>query len=201
MNKSNIDNISTKLFEKIPGVYKIKNIQTGVCYIGESKKVYYRLINHKHYLLNNKHENPYLQESFNLYGKEMFEFSVLEYCDKEDLKRKELYYIHLEDECFNVRDVNDTVIHNKRKETSDIVKLKISQANKGKIPINLYDLQQSNRKKIIYYINDDIIQIFNSCIEAADYFNIKPNIFNAYIGKPRKTKKFPKGYKIEYYYD
>lgn len=48
---------------------------------------------HKSLLRNNKHFNPYLQNAWNKYGEENFEFIVVEECVVEELDDKERHYI------------------------------------------------------------------------------------------------------------
>lgn len=53
-------------------------------------------------LEKNKHENDYLQKSWNKYGEDSFIFYVLEYCDIDMLDEREKYYI----EKYNTLDRN-----------------------------------------------------------------------------------------------
>jgi len=46
---------------KILGIYKITNLKNGKVYIGSSKNIKRRLIEHKSRLKNNKHINKYFQ--------------------------------------------------------------------------------------------------------------------------------------------
>lgn len=74
-------------------VYKITNITTNKCYIGVDSYFPKRLRQHKSLLLNNKHKNKYLQNSYNKYGIENFTFELLEKCETRELmlaKEKEL---------------------------------------------------------------------------------------------------------------
>lgn len=75
------------------GIYAIHNIKNGKYYIGQSKDIEYRWKQHKSRLKNNKHENKHLQNSYNKYGFENFEYVLLEECDIEELDRKEILYI------------------------------------------------------------------------------------------------------------
>lgn len=195
--------ITTKHFKRKAGIYVIKNLINGKVYIGQTKSVYNRLISHKNALLNNKHENQHLQRSFNKNGIKNFKFNVIEYCEISKLTEKEKFYISKQKECYNIREASDSVIHPKRQPIADETRLKLSNVKKGKIPSNLYDIQQKNRRKIAYYINDELIKIFNSCKDAAEYFGLLPNSFHNYIGKiigiKKESKYFLKNTKFEYY--
>lgn len=69
-----------KLFNK-SGIYKITNKINGKFYIGSSCNLYNRLYEHIRYLKLNKHGNPKLQNAFNKYGIENFEWSIITFCN------------------------------------------------------------------------------------------------------------------------
>lgn len=195
-----MNKISTKTIEKKPGIYYIKNIISKKVYIGQSKNIYKRLILHKHKLLNNKHSNSHLQRSFNKHNIENFKCGVILYCDKL-LTFEEKFYINNQKSriLYNVREAEDSVKHQKRKKVSEKTRIKLSEAKKGKKPSNLKWLQQKNRRKVDYYINNKLIKTFDSCKDAAEYFNIKSNTFNHYVGKKsRNSKYFPLNYQLKY---
>lgn len=75
------------------GIYCIENIVNNKKYIGQSKHVHERWKKHVYELDCGKHYNDYLQKSWDKYGKENFKFSVLEYCDIENLDNREIYWI------------------------------------------------------------------------------------------------------------
>lgn len=77
----------------ICGIYYIKNTLNNNMYIGQSVNIRTRFSAHKSSLKNNKHYNEKLQEDFNKYGMNIFEFGVLEECKRESLDEKEQYYI------------------------------------------------------------------------------------------------------------
>lgn len=81
--------------EKICGIYKIKNIINGKIYIGLSSNIKQRWRNHKNMLIRNDHFNIFLQRSWNKYGEENFVFEIVEECIKEELSKKEIFYIKL----------------------------------------------------------------------------------------------------------
>ena len=79
--------------EIICGIYKITNLVNNKLYIGQSKDLYERLRKHKESLKNNYHFNKHLQRSYNKYGKDNFDFEIIEVCSYELLNDKETFYI------------------------------------------------------------------------------------------------------------
>ena len=80
---------------EICGIYMIKNKVNNKVYIGKSVDINVRLRNHKSYLNNNIHINKHLQHAWNKYGKENFDFLIVEECAHSDLNDKEVYYIQM----------------------------------------------------------------------------------------------------------
>lgn len=54
------------------GIYAFLNLITGMFYIGSAKNFYKRYHVHKSLLINNKHDNSYLQRAWNKYGQIKF---------------------------------------------------------------------------------------------------------------------------------
>lgn len=78
------------------GIYKITNISNEKIYIGSAKNLKNRWSRHKNELRNNNHSNQYLQNSWNKYGEQSFEFTMLEIVDDiNDLEDRENYYLNL----------------------------------------------------------------------------------------------------------
>lgn len=63
---------------KISGIYKIINKLNGKYYVGSSEDIKIRWGKHKSSLKGNYHWNPKLQNAWNKYGKENFDFVVVE---------------------------------------------------------------------------------------------------------------------------
>ena len=72
------------------GIYKITNKINGKSYIGQSNNIERRLKEHKYI---SSETNKSLKKAYKKYGKENFEFSILEQCKLEELDEKEIYYI------------------------------------------------------------------------------------------------------------
>lgn len=75
------------------GIYCIKNKVNGKCYVGESSNIRKRWNEHKRDLRKQIHPNSELQKDWSLYGGNVFDFSVLEYCDKDELYQKEIEWV------------------------------------------------------------------------------------------------------------
>ena len=194
-----LDNITTKTTSRSGGIYSITNLKTGRVYIGQTKDLYKRWISHKHLLLKNKHVNTYLQRSFNKHGVDNFDFVLIEICDQSIITEREQYYIDNVKLCYNQKCAKDHPNAGKTNPASDEARRKMSLAKKGVCPSNHKSMQKRRWKKLRYSINNIVLMSFDSAAEAARYFNMKPNIFHQYIAVTRKTEKFPKGYKFEYY--
>lgn len=75
------------------GVYMIKNTINDKFYIGSSIHIGVRWKEHIKKLESNSHHSPYLQNAWNKYGGGCFEFSIVEYCDKDKTIEREQYYL------------------------------------------------------------------------------------------------------------
>ena len=75
------------------GIYQIKNKENGLIYIGSSNNIKRRWKDHISQLSKSTHSNMYLQEDWDIYGKDCFEFSILEECDVENQFNLEQKYI------------------------------------------------------------------------------------------------------------
>ncbi len=78
---------------KISGIYKITNIVNNIFYIGSSCDIIHRFSTHKSELRLNKHENSYLQNSWNKYGQENFIFEIIEECNIVSLEEREQFWL------------------------------------------------------------------------------------------------------------
>lgn len=76
------------------GIYAIVHKETGRAYIGSAVRFSHRWGVHKHELRNNKHGSAYLQNTWNKYGEDAFEFCILEHVeDKARLIEREQVYL------------------------------------------------------------------------------------------------------------
>jgi len=76
------------------GIYCIKNKVNNKVYIGKSKNIYERIRQHINMLnKKSKNENRHLINSWHKYGRDSFEYYVLEDLPIDKLKERELYWI------------------------------------------------------------------------------------------------------------
>lgn len=90
-------------FKKLCGIYCIENKINHKRYIGQSKHIFKRWINHRGLLRDNKHENDHLQRAYNQYGVRNFMYYILELCEESDLDEKEISWIskfHADTKCY-----------------------------------------------------------------------------------------------------
>lgn len=83
----------TKRFIKLSGIYAIVNIFNDKRYVGSAIDLRKRWEFHKWQLNCDKHNNKYLQRSWNKYLSVSFIFVVLEYVDKENLVFREQFWL------------------------------------------------------------------------------------------------------------
>ena len=76
------------------GIYKITNKNNGLIYIGQSKNIERRKIEHFN---NNRYNLSEIDKAIQLIGAENFSFEVLEECLAEELDQKEEYWIQYYD--------------------------------------------------------------------------------------------------------
>ena len=92
--------------EIISGIYKITNTITGDFYIGSSKNVKSRWVNHKKPSTWNEYPNNQLYKDMQEYGKDKFVFEILAEVEPEELKEKEQYFIETLKPTYNDRNAN-----------------------------------------------------------------------------------------------
>lgn len=73
----------------ISGVYMIRCVKTGHCYIGSSRNIKKRWERHRNECTNNNHHNSWLQRAWVKYGAGAFEFLVLEECGENRVEREQ----------------------------------------------------------------------------------------------------------------
>lgn len=71
------------------GIYKIENTINGKVYIGSSINIPKRRRDHMTHLRRSEHDNFKLQNAWNKYGEQAFDFSTLLICERESLTHYE----------------------------------------------------------------------------------------------------------------
>jgi len=100
---------------KICGIYKIESvIKPQKHYVGSAFNIYERWQQHLSLLRRNKHGNSKLQNHYNKYGKDDLVFSIIIECDKEDLIKKEQFYIDGLNPWFNICKIANNCLGVKR---------------------------------------------------------------------------------------
>lgn len=89
--------------EPIMGIYKIENIDDGKVYIGRSKNIKRRWIEHQNMLANHEHHSYKLQQAYDgADNKNIFQFSIIEEVeDTNDLANREQYWMDYYDAYYN----------------------------------------------------------------------------------------------------
>lgn len=116
------------------GIYRITNLKNNKSYIGKTELSFGdRWDSHRALLRGNKHYNSALQEDWNRYGEENFEFAILEKVDSaERLNELEIKYISAfrdREQGYNIHDGGD-IPHMLGKHLSEETKRKIGEKNR-----------------------------------------------------------------------
>lgn len=79
-------------YKKFCGIYVVTNTITGEQYVGQSRNIAVRWLQHMANSLNSK-KTQKLYEAIRKYGITNFSFQILEECNKEELSEREKYWI------------------------------------------------------------------------------------------------------------
>ena len=194
------------------GVYQLTNLVNNKIYIGSTGDSFKtRWKTHQKKLKNNKHPNSHLQNAYNKYGDENFEFTILEVTDTKILAlEKEQYFLDKYKSYDNQIGYNIEIKVDKS-EISEETKLKISNTLKEKYASgelvcadNTKNIAGWNkglkcpqigetRRKIsdsieVYNSNLELIVIFRSCIDLCEWSENSDNIM-PFLNISTKNKK------------
>ncbi len=117
------------------GIYKLTNKVTGKVYVGSAACSFKsRWCIHRADLKGNRHFNSYLQRSWNKYGEEAFEFSILERCRPQNCLEREQHWLdklrpYKREIGYNISEVAGSAMQGRNH--TDASRLKMSVARKG----------------------------------------------------------------------
>ena len=114
---------------KICGVYKITHIASGKSYVGISKDIHHRWIQHKSWV-NTGARRSAIYSAMQKYGIDAFSWQIIEECPKDDLDMREQHWIAVLDTFRN--GYNLTAGGEYNKEISDETRQRMSASQKGK---------------------------------------------------------------------
>ena len=184
------------------GIYQIRNLVNNKIYIGSSNNLYRRKVyNHLYKLRLDKHDNIYLQNSYNYHGEQNFIFEVIEFVENEgELLEHEQYWLdkfYSKDFCYNINPKADKPLslkgklsHNYNREPwnkgktdiySEETLQKISKSAKNRTgnKNSFYGKHHSNKTKKIISATNSIkiirlsdLKVFNSNKECSEQCNM-----------------------------
>lgn len=180
MDKLTITNV--KQYGKKSGIYHIVINETSHQYVGSAQDLRKRLNSHRTALIRRKHENYRMQECYDKYSIDSFEFEILEFCNISDLLQRESYYIKQLKPDLNI--VQDPVELNR----DDSFKEKISKSKKEYYktyrPINITKIYQ-------YDLYGNFIKGYDSATDAAiEVKGQATGIIAVCNGRAKTHKKF-----------
>jgi len=149
------------------GVYILTNLENGYKYIGSSKNLKKRLKKHVWDLKNSKHSNQHLQNAWNKYGEDSFEYGILCICSEIEQFNKEQQMIDFFNPEYNIQ--TDVINFSLNTET----KLKISNTLQNKYESGFTNASKYKTNVYIY----DIInwKLIKKCTHLSEAANILYN--------------------------
>ena len=183
------------------GIYKITNLITGDFYIGQSTDIEKRWCDHFCKGYGAIHSGPF-QDAIDKYGKDGFEFSVLEECDKEDLIQREKYWIKKLSPTYNTVYDGHEVSAQTRKKISDKLKDRVQPRDivekRRQSAIERYKriprTNERHKKRIMVEEDDRNLTVLESVKAAAEYLGVKA----CTVSKALKRNNKVKGKKVWY---
>lgn len=158
--------------ENICGVYKLVNLINGKFYIGSTKNMRKRLWKHRALLRHNKHNNPHLQNSWNKYGENNFDYCILETCNEQNQYEREQFYIDTLHPEYNIAEIVElpSYTEESRKKHSETRKRMFAEGV----------LKPTKTTKIyMYNLDGTFVKEFSSEVEAVKELGINRHM----IGK------------------
>ena len=185
------------------GIYMIQNKVNGKMYIGQAVDIEGdRWIKHKAYLKGGYHVNKHLQNAWNKYGKENFEFSILMECEENQLNTYEQYYI-FELMTYDRRVGYNNAYGGDSGRPTEEAKRKMSEAVKGENnPMyRKHHTEEARKKMSENRPSKPVVQINPNTNEVITYLGVREAARQTGFGKSyiseccRGKRKAYKGYK------
>jgi group I intron endonuclease len=190
------------------GIYKILNTINNKIYIGSAIDIKKRWRDHKWYLKKNKHHNLHLQSSWNKYGENSFEFSILLECtvdqllilEKEEIKK---YNSFNKNYGYNVNDPEHKFLNRKHTEKTKQILSYQKLGNKnpmfGKCGIkhpkfNKKMSIESRLKMSISHKGIPTNRQTNVKLCKEDIIDIRNKFFNEFISQPKIALEYNVSY-------
>jgi hypothetical protein len=171
------------------GIYEIRNLFTGDCYIGSSINLTQRKNRHFKDLKNNCHHSIILQRSFNKHGAEFFRFNVLEVIeDKTMLLTREQFYLDLIKPKYNICTIAGSPLGTKGSKESCEKKRKYALENNIVPPRSTWENKQLE-VLMLDYNTLIILKRFKSLSEACRFID-KDSSFASTISACCKNKRY-----------
>lgn len=174
------------------GVYKITNTKNSKIYVGSSVNVYNRMHTHFTKLKKGVHANKHLQAAYNKYGRQVFSFEILEYCN--NFTEREQYYINSLNPDYNHRIIAQ---NNKGLTVSIKTREKIRNTLKKAYASGLVAYKQQHAWRAVeqYDLQGNYLRTFPNLAEAE-------RVCGIYAGKlsvgVKKSSKQTKGFQWKY---
>jgi group I intron endonuclease len=134
------------------GIYEIRNIRNGHCYIGSSVNIEGRWNRHIRDLGRGKHHSTYLQRAWIKYGKDSFKFFVLESCSIWLLTTREQYFIDSISPEYNIYPMAGSPLGVKHSDQAranmSAAKRKMSAETRAKISMAARNISDDTRRKM-----------------------------------------------------
>lgn len=94
------------------GIYSIINRSTNDIYVGASINIQHRWSSHKKEANEGKHHSSRFQEAWTQHGPELFEFQIIELCDKTEIQKREQHYLDTLDPAYNMSKTSNYYLRN-----------------------------------------------------------------------------------------
>lgn len=179
------------------GIYLIKNKINSKVYVGSSNNIERRFKRHKTELNTGKHSNKFLSDSFKKYGKNCFDFIILEICKEENLISRENYYITLYDSLNPLKGYNlKSPISHPSKVNKEYSKI-LSKSKLGIKPSNFLEMQKTRWSSVRVYINNNFYKDYESYSQAEIELGINRGYIYSYFKQPNCKRRKYENYKFE----